>query len=81
MNFISRLMPREGRFFILFDGHAKLIVEGAVALADVLRHYDTVKDRAAGIKAIEDAEHARRPHHARNRAAAAHHVRHAVRSR
>ncbi len=40
MNFISRLMPREGRFFSLFDGHAKLIVEGALALADVLRHYD-----------------------------------------
>jgi predicted phosphate transport protein (TIGR00153 family) len=58
MNFISRLMPREGRFFSLFDGHAKLIVDGALALADVLRHYDTIKDRAAGIKAIEDAEHA-----------------------
>jgi uncharacterized protein len=58
MNFIARLMPREGHFFILFDGHAKLIVEGAVALADLLRHYDTVKDRAAGIKSIEDAEHA-----------------------
>jgi predicted phosphate transport protein (TIGR00153 family) len=58
MNFISRLMPREGRFFSLFDGHAKLIVDGALALADVLRHYDTVKDRGAGIKAIEDAEHA-----------------------
>ena len=58
MNFISRLMPREGRFFSLFDGHAKLIVDGALALADVLRHYDTVKDRATGIKAIEDAEHA-----------------------
>src|SRR5262245_56003542 len=57
MNFISRLMPREGHFFILFDNHAKLIVEGAVALADLLRHYDTVEDRAAGIKAIEDAEH------------------------
>jgi uncharacterized protein len=58
MNFISRLMPREGRFFSLFDGHAKLIVDGALALADVLRHYDTVKDRGVGIKAIEDAEHA-----------------------
>ena len=57
MNFIARLMPREGHFFILFDNHAKLIVEGAVALADLLRHYDTVNDRAAGIKAIEDAEH------------------------
>ena len=51
-------MPREGHFFILFDNHSKLIVEGAIALADLLRNYDTVKDRAAGIKSIEDAEHA-----------------------
>ncbi len=58
MNFISRLMPREGRFFSLFDSHAKLIVDGALALADVLRHYDIEKDREAGIKTIEDAEHA-----------------------
>ena len=58
MNFISRLMPREGRFFSLFDNHAKLIVDGALALADVLRHYDTKTDRATGIKTIEDAEHA-----------------------
>jgi predicted phosphate transport protein (TIGR00153 family) len=58
MNFISRLMPREGRFFSLFDGHAKLVVDGALALADVLKQYDTQKDREAGIKVIEDAEHA-----------------------
>ena len=58
MNFISRLMPREGRFFSLFDQHAKLIVEGAVALADVLRHYEDQADRSKGIKLIEDAEHA-----------------------
>ena len=58
MNFISRLMPRQGRFFILFDGHAKLIVDGAVALAGVLRHNDVEKTRTAGIKLIEDAEHA-----------------------
>src|SRR6476620_8966637 len=57
MNFIARLMPREGRFFSLFDNHAKLIVDGALALADVLRHYDNQNDRAAGIKIIEDAEH------------------------
>ena len=57
MNFIARLMPREGRFFSLFDGHAKLIVDGALALADVLRHYENGTDRAAGIKLIEDAEH------------------------
>ena len=58
MNFISRLMPREGRFFSLFDNHAKLIVDGALALVDVLRDYEVAKDRAAGIKLIEDAEHA-----------------------
>ena len=57
MNFIARLMPREGRFFGLFDAHAKLIVDGAIALADVLRHYEVEQRREAGIKAIEDAEH------------------------
>jgi predicted phosphate transport protein (TIGR00153 family) len=58
MNFISRLMPRQGRFFGLFDGHAKLIVDGALALVDVLRHYENGRDRGAGIKTIEDVEHA-----------------------
>jgi predicted phosphate transport protein (TIGR00153 family) len=58
MNFISCLMPREGRFFHLFDQHAKLIVDGALALADVLRHYENQADREKGIKVIEDAEHA-----------------------
>jgi predicted phosphate transport protein (TIGR00153 family) len=58
MNFISSLMPREGRFFNLFDQHAKLIVDGALALADVLRQYENEKDREGGIKIIEDAEHA-----------------------
>jgi predicted phosphate transport protein (TIGR00153 family) len=57
MNFIARLMPREGRFFHLFDNHAKLIVDGALALADVLRQYENEKEREAGIKVIEDAEH------------------------
>jgi predicted phosphate transport protein (TIGR00153 family) len=57
MNFIARLMPREGRFFVLFDNHAKLIVEGAQALAGVLIRYDVEQDRSAGIKLIENAEH------------------------
>src|SRR6185312_17255805 len=48
----------EGRFFQHFDNHAKLIVDGAVALADVLRHYDNGTDRSAGLKLIENAEHA-----------------------
>jgi len=58
MNFIARLMPREGRFFVLFDSHAKLIVDGAIALVGVLRHYEIETDRMAGLKLIEDAEHA-----------------------
>ena len=57
MNFISRLMPREGRFFSLIDNHARLIVDGARALVDVLRDYEVEKGRTAGIKLIEDAEH------------------------
>jgi predicted phosphate transport protein (TIGR00153 family) len=57
MNFISRLVPREGRFFSLFDSHAKLIVDGALALADVLHRYENEEARAAGIKLIEDVEH------------------------
>ena len=51
-------MPREGRFFALFDSHAKLIVDGGLALADVLRHYENGADRVASLKLIEDAEHA-----------------------
>ena len=51
-------MPREGRFFVLFDSHAKLIVDGAIALVGVLRHYEIETDRMAGLKLIEDAEHA-----------------------
>jgi len=58
MNFIARLMPRQGRFFVLFDGHAKLIVDGAFALADVLRRYEVKKGREDWIKSIEDIEHA-----------------------
>jgi len=58
MNFIARLMPREGRFFVLFDSHAKLIVDGALALVGVLRRYEIETDRVTGLKLIEDAEHA-----------------------
>jgi predicted phosphate transport protein (TIGR00153 family) len=58
MNFIARLMPREGRFFVLFDSHAALIVDGARALVEVLRRYEIEGERAVGLKVIEDAEHA-----------------------
>ena len=58
MNFISRLMPREGRFFSLFDSHANLIMEGANALVDVLRRYEDHSGREAGARVIDNAERA-----------------------
>ncbi len=42
-------MPRQGRFFGLFDTHASLILDGANALADVFRHYENGGDRDAGL--------------------------------
>jgi predicted phosphate transport protein (TIGR00153 family) len=51
-------MPREKRFFSLFESHAALIVDGARALAGVLREYENETDRGAGLERIEKAEHA-----------------------
>ena len=36
MKFISRLMPREGRFFTLFNDHAGHVRDGGVAMVDLL---------------------------------------------
>src|SRR5579872_384803 len=36
LQFFQALMPREDKFFALFDRHAKTLVEGAVALRDLL---------------------------------------------
>ncbi len=36
----SRLMPREGRFFDLFNAHATQIVEGSQALAQMFANFD-----------------------------------------
>lgn len=36
---LARLLPREGRFFAMFDDHAALIVEGAHAFLALVRHY------------------------------------------
>ncbi len=40
MQLFSRLMPREGKFFDLFNQHSALVVKGGAALADLLRAYD-----------------------------------------
>ena len=36
MRWLSALMPRETRFFALFDRHGALIVEGANAVIDAV---------------------------------------------
>lgn len=57
MTFISRLMPREGRFFDYFTQHAALIQQGGVALVDLLAAYDQPLERSKYIDRIESLEH------------------------
>jgi len=53
----SRLMPREGRFFTLFDQHASLVVQGSVALVELLKNFDDNGSRAARVARILELEH------------------------
>lgn len=55
MRLLSRLMPREGQFFELFNRHARFMVEGAVALSELLKAYDQPgrEERIARIQEIE----------------------------
>jgi uncharacterized protein len=53
----SRLMPREGRFFTLFDQHAEFIVQGSNALVELLRGFDDTPSRAARVARILEMEH------------------------
>jgi predicted phosphate transport protein (TIGR00153 family) len=54
----ERLLPREDRFFDLFNRHADEIVAGAKALADLMSGYRDVASRAQHIEQIERAEKA-----------------------
>src|SRR5689334_17432227 len=58
MRLFSRLMPREGRFFSLFDQHAEYIVQGSTALVDLLREFGEDANRAARATRILELEHA-----------------------
>lgn len=58
MQLLSRLMPREGQFFELFNRHAAFISQGSVALAMLLQSYDDQASRAHQIDRIEEFEHA-----------------------
>ena len=49
----GRLMPREGRFFELFNEHAGLIVQGSRELAALMASGDDLERRAHNIESIE----------------------------
>ena len=50
-------MPREGRFFKLFDQHAEFVVKGSIELVELLRHFGNNGDRAARVARILELEH------------------------
>lgn len=49
----GRLMPKEGRFFELFNEHAELIVQGSRELAALMTAGDNIERRAYAIETIE----------------------------
>jgi len=58
VQFLSRLMPRERRFFELFDQHAALVVAAGAVLAELLRGFTHEADkRDARIAEILELEH------------------------
>ena len=52
MRFFSALMPRETRFFALFDRHGALIAEGGHAIVELVKHYEDTARRADLIQRI-----------------------------
>ena len=49
----SRLMPREGRFFDLFNEHAEQIVQGSRELVALMTNHDDLERRTYNIESIE----------------------------
>jgi predicted phosphate transport protein (TIGR00153 family) len=49
----GRFMPREGKFFELFNEHAALIVEGSRELAALMASGDDLERRAHNVESIE----------------------------
>src|SRR5579872_988649 len=58
VQFLSRLMPRERRFFDLFDKHASLVVAASVVLSELLRGFTREQQRRdERIQRIIELEH------------------------
>jgi predicted phosphate transport protein (TIGR00153 family) len=51
----GRLLPKEGRFFDLFNAHAAQVVRAATELSALMHDYTQLEDRA---RIIDEAEHA-----------------------
>jgi len=56
MRFLSALMPREARFFALFNQHAELVAQGGRAASELVSKYADERRRAALIEQIGDVE-------------------------
>ncbi len=56
MRFLSALMPREARFFALFNQHAELIDAGGHAIVELVRDYADTGRRATLIRQIDETE-------------------------
>ena len=56
MRLLSRLMPRERRFFDLFDAHVGYVVEGSTVLAELFRSFDDRERRGQRIDRILELE-------------------------
>jgi len=54
LRFFQALMPREEKFFALFDRHARVLVEGALALRDLLEGGTGVPEACRRIVAHEN---------------------------
>jgi len=54
LRWFQALMPREDRFFVLYNRHAQTLVKGAEALCELLRGGPGVADAARKISAFED---------------------------
>ena len=54
----GRLLPKEGRFFDLFNAHAAQVVRAAHELKALMDKYDSVVEREQHARLVDDAEHA-----------------------
>ena len=52
---LGRLMPREGRFFDIFNAHAARIVDGSKELAEMIGKFSELEAHAQRIDAVERA--------------------------